>query len=91
MELMDHVTFKIKCPFCQTHNIEATSGKTTCPECNTEFEIDDRLECIFINPDKLRLPLAVNGTVCCGVCGLVQGDEGERCGYCGAELSTKLQ
>jgi hypothetical protein len=36
---------------------------TTCPECSTEFEIDDRLEWIFINTEKLRLPVAVNGTV----------------------------
>ena len=73
------------CPFCPNHNLEAKPGKTTCLECSAEFEIDDRLECIFINPNKRRLPMAVNGTVC-GVCGLVQGDEVERCGYCGVEL-----
>lgn len=75
----------LKCPFCLKHSAEAKPGITTCPDCNTEFEIDDRLECIFVNPNKLRLPMAVNGTVC-GVCGLVQGDEVERCGYCGVEL-----
>jgi len=63
----------LKCPFCPNHSIEAKPGITTCPECSAEFEIDDRLECIFINPSKLRLPMAVRGTVC-GVCGLVQGD-----------------
>jgi hypothetical protein len=80
----------IVCPFCKNHIQNAKPGMTTCPECSAEFEVDDRLECIFINPDKLRLPMAVNGTVC-GVCGLVQGDEVERCGYCGVELSAELQ
>lgn len=63
----------LKCPFCQNHSIEAKPGKTTCSECLAEFEIDDRMECIFINSNKLRLPMAVNGTVC-GVCGLVFGN-----------------
>ena len=80
----------MKCPFCLNDNIEAKPGMTTCPECLAGFEIDDRLECIFINPYKLRLPLAVKGTVC-GMCGLVQGDQFEQCGYCGFELSTILQ
>ena len=75
----------IKCPFCLKNSVEAKSGKTTCPECSAEFEVDDRLECIFVNPDKLRLPMAVNGTVC-GMCGLVQGDQVERCGYYGGNL-----
>ena len=79
----------MKCPFCQNHNTEAKPGKTTCPDCQAEFEIDDRLECIFINPDKLRLPVAVNGTIC-GVCGLVQGDEVAMCGYCGAGLKMTV-
>jgi hypothetical protein len=80
----------LKCPFCQKHNIEAKPGKTTCSDCSAEFEVDDRMECIFINPNKLRLPVAVKGTVC-GVCGLVQGDEVEMCRYFGVELSTTLQ
>jgi len=79
----------LKCPFCPNHNLEAKPGKTTCPECLAEFEVDDRLECIFINPGKLRLPVAVNGTVC-GVCGLVQGDAAERCGYCGIAMCTTI-
>jgi hypothetical protein len=53
----------MKCPFCPKHSIEVKPGKTTCPECLAEFEVDDRSECIFINPNKLRLPMAVNGTV----------------------------
>ena len=37
----------------------------------------------FADTKKMRLP--VNGAVC-GVCGLVQGDAAERCGYCGTEM-----
>ena len=61
----------LKCPFCQKHSILAKSGKTTCPECSAEFEIDDRLECIFADTQKMRMP--VNGFVC-AVCGLVFGN-----------------
>ena len=78
----------LKYPFCLNHSLEAKPGKTTCPECSAEFEVDDRLECIFADTRKMRLPL--HGGVCRG-CGLVQGDASERCGYCGAELSTALQ
>ena len=78
----------MKCPFCLNHKIEAKPGKMTCPECETEFEVDDRLECIFADTKKMRLP--VNGFVC-NVCGLVQGDEVERCGYCGSQVSSNLQ
>jgi len=80
----------LKCPFCLNHSVDAKPGKTTCPECSAEFEVDDRLECIFINPDKPGLPLAVNGTVC-RVCGLVQGDENRSCVYCGAGLTKTIQ
>jgi len=78
----------LKCPFCLNHSLEAKPGKTTCPECSAEFEVDDRLECIFADTQKMRLP--VNGMVC-GVCGLVQGDEAKKCLYCGIELSTNFQ
>ena len=74
----------LKCPFCLNHNLEAKPGKTTCPECSAEFEVDDRCECIFADTQKMRLP--VNGVVCV-VCGLVQGDENRSCVYCGAGLS----
>ena len=60
----------LKCPFCLNQSVEAKPGKTTCPEYSTEFEIDDRSECIFVNPMNLKLP--VNGLVCLS-CGLVQG------------------
>jgi hypothetical protein len=88
MERLDHVTFNIKCPFCLNYNLEAKPGKTTCPECSAEFEVDDRSECIFVNTSRMRL--SVNGFVC-WVCGLVQTTEVERCGYCGAELTKTLQ
>jgi hypothetical protein len=78
----------LKYSFCLKNSVEAKSGKTTCPECSAEFEVDDRLECIFADTQKMRLP--VNGTVC-GVCGLVQGDENRDCVYCGVELRTTLQ
>jgi hypothetical protein len=38
---------------------------------------------VFANPDKLRLP--VNGSVC-GMCGLVQGEGRDSCGYCGGGI-----
>ena len=72
MKRLDHVTHKIKCPFCLNHNVDAKPGKTTCPECSTEFEMDDRLECLFADIKKIRLP--VNGFVC-RACGLVQGGD----------------
>ncbi len=78
----------IRCPFGLNHKIEAKSGKTTCPECSAEFEVDDRLECIFVNIEKVRLP--VYGFVC-RVCGLVQGDGNGICVYCGTEVSINLQ
>jgi hypothetical protein len=77
-----------KCPFCLNRRIEAKPGKTTCAECSAEFEIDDRLECIFADSSKLRL--AVNGFVC-SACGLVQGDENKNCLYCGSNLNLSLQ
>jgi hypothetical protein len=87
MKRLDHVTHKIKCPFCLNHCVEAKPGKTICPECSTEFELDDRLECIFADTSKMRLP--VNGFGC-SACGLVQGGETGNCAYCGAGLSKAL-
>ena len=42
---------------------------------------------MFANPDNLKMP--VNGTVC-RVCGLVQGEGRDGCGYCGTSLMTIL-
>ena len=83
-----HQPTDLKCPFCLKHNLEAKPGKTTCLECSAEFEVDDRLECIFADTSMLRLPL--NGTVC-AVCGLVQGDENRNCAYCGARINVSIQ
>jgi len=47
---------KLKCPFCESRSIEPKSGKSICPECGSEFDIDDRLECFFADIEKLRLP-----------------------------------
>ena len=88
MERLDHVTFNIKCPFCLNHNLDDNPGKTTCPECSAEFEIDDILESIFSDTKKMRLP--VNGLVCV-VCGLVQGDEKGNCAYCESDSNFSFQ
>jgi len=77
----------LQCQFCLKSNIPAQPGKTTCPECSAEFEVDDRWGCIFINPNKLRLP--VNGTVC-GMGGLVHGEQVESCGYCGTVINLTI-
>jgi len=76
------------CPFCLLQIVEPKSGQTTCPECSAEFEIVDRLECIFINPKNPKLPM--NGLVCMS-CGLVQGHESMKCVFCGTELSPTVQ
>lgn len=78
----------LKCPFCSNPVIENKVGQTRCPECHAEFDIDDREECIFVNPLRVQLP--IEGTVCL-LCGLVQSDQTEYCLYCGAKLSTRLQ
>ena len=74
----------IQCLFCQGL-LEPKTGKQTCPESGTNLEIDDRLECIFVDTNDLMLP--INGTVC-SKCGLVQGDLVRMCGYCGANLGS---
>ena len=78
----------LKCPFCLSQSVEAKSGKSNCPVCFAEFEIDDRLDCIFIGP--INLKLQVNGFVCIS-CGFVQGCENRKCAFCGVELGTAVQ
>jgi hypothetical protein len=78
----------IRCSFCKSNCIKAKPGKTKCPECNSEFEIDDRLESIFANTDKIRLP--AKGVVC-GVCGLIQYTDSKYCLYCRIEINKTLQ
>ena len=76
----------IQCPFCQGL-LEPKTDKQTCPEGGTNLEIDDRLECIFVDTNDLMLP--INGTECTR-CGLVQGEEVRLCGYCGNLLSGTI-
>ena len=57
-------------------------------EMGSEFEIDDRLECIFADTDKIRLP-AIG--IVCGVCGLLQNPDTKKCLYCGGEVYSTLQ
>jgi hypothetical protein len=71
----------MKCPFCLHPIADSNPGEKICPNCHAEFEVDDREECVFANPDKLKLP--IKGTIC-RVCGLVQGEGRDSCGYCGA-------
>jgi len=59
----------MNCPFCLNPIADFNSGEKICPKCQAEFEFDGREECVFANPDNLRLP--INRTVC-RVCGLVQ-------------------
>jgi integration host factor subunit alpha len=54
-------------------------------KCSSRFEVDDRLECVFANPDNIRLP--VNGMICPSS-GLVQGDDTEACLNCGLRINT---
>ena len=70
----------LKCPFCENRCIEAVPGKTNCLECESEFEIDDRLECVFADPDIIRLPLS---GIACPSCGLIQNGDTNSCLYCG--------
>ncbi len=87
-ENQDIMDYFLRCPFCLSHSVEPKSGKSNCPECSAEFEIDDRLECIFVNPMNLKPP--ANGFVCVS-CGLVQGYENRKCVFCGAELGATVQ
>lgn len=77
----------IRCPFCGYRGIEVKPGKSDCPGCDAGFEIDDRVECVFVGLENPRLP--IEGTISMR-CGLIQGDA-ESCVYCEAELNTKLQ
>ena len=78
----------IKCPYCSNNSIKSKSGKASCPDCNADFEIDDRNECIFIDTSNPRLP--ITGTVCM-ICGLFQGEGNVNCLYCGARISGRWQ
>ena len=40
------------CPFRREIEIGNLTGSITCPTCNTEFDIDDRGACVFMNTDS---------------------------------------
>jgi predicted amidophosphoribosyltransferase len=48
----------LKCPFCLHSLFDSNPGQKICPGCQAEFEVDDRGECVFVNPDNR-----------CGYCG----------------------
>jgi predicted amidophosphoribosyltransferase len=73
-------TADLICPLCLNPIADPNPGEKICPNCHAEFDVDDRGECVFANPDNLRLP--VNGTVC-RECGLVQAMERDSCGVDG--------
>jgi hypothetical protein len=75
------------CPFCMNQCIEAKEGKTRCPVCDAAFEIDDRVECVFVDTDNIVLPF--NGIVCASR-GLVQAEDRKRCLYCGIGINTAV-
>ena len=77
----------LTCPFCLNQCIDAEPGKTRCPVCSADFEIDDRVECVFADTDNIRLP--INGIIC-GSCGLVQGVNRKICLYCGIEINRAV-
>jgi hypothetical protein len=78
----------LKCPFCSNHCIPPKSGKACCPVCKVQFEIDDRLECVFVDTDKIRLP--AKGIVC-PMCGLIQNDDVKTGLYCGMGINLNVQ
>ena len=57
------------------------------PSSGSRFDIDDRLECVFVDLDNIRFP--VNGIVCLS-CGLAQGGDQQNCLYCGTKISTEM-
>ena len=81
----DPIVDHILCPFCGCSGIEANPGKASCHECHASFYLDDRVECVFADPNDLQLPL--KGTVCT-LCGLIQCEDSEHCVYCNAELNS---
>ena len=77
----------IECPFC-SGVLEPKIGNMQCPECHAKFEYDDRMESIFVDTDDLWSP--VHGSVC-PQCGLLQGEDVQRCLYCGQGMIGTVQ
>jgi len=76
---------RFKCPFCHAQSLDPVAGKNTCPDCHAEFQIDDRLECIFVDIDDPLLP--IEGTVCLK-CGLLQPEQSRICLLCGDRMNA---
>ena len=77
-----------KCPFCGHEGIAAVPGKTICQKCAALFEIDDRADCVIVDPMTPRLPM--DGTFS-PACGLVQETEAGNCVFCKARLYGAIQ
>lgn len=77
----------ISCPFCRSYDFEFKPGLVSCPICFTDFEIDDRGGCIYIDPNKPRLPIK---GIFCKRCGLFQYEESDNCLNCGAPMKTVI-
>jgi len=77
----------MNCPFCQQFEIGDASGPTICPVCKTDFEIDERGECVFLNIDKPKI--SIEGLLC-GACGLIQQEQQKSCVNCGIALNQTL-
>ena len=75
------------CPFCRQSDLPNQPGSIICPACQTEMEIDDRGECVFANPDVLKMPL--RGQICME-CGLIQQDERFSCASCGTGINKMV-
>ena len=45
----------MKCPFCLNPIADSNPGEKICPNCQAEFEIDDRGECVFANPGQFEI------------------------------------
>ena len=73
--------------FCLNQCIELRQGETRCPVCEAAFEIDDRAECVFGDPNEIRLP--VIGIICAS-CGLIQAGESQNCLYCWIAINTAV-
>ena len=78
----------MRCPFCDNNDIVGEPGTTSCLDCSTRFEIDDRSECVFVDVNNPKHP--IYGTVC-NVRGLVQAEVSETCMNCGEKLYPTKQ
>lgn len=57
MSISEQGSDQMICRFCRQSDIVDNSGTTICPSCKTVFEIDDRVECVFVNTDSLWMPM----------------------------------